>query len=183
MTIGIDSEKITESKVISIDEAKKKLKLFGDKAKAFEKKVLDKQDGQFTELMSVIFGWVLQEDKSKKLMSRLPSGKILFPDWSENLEEIEPGIPYICLVYDRKVNEKGEPGKEAFAKIICREYQPKIFVPSSRMPCMVWTKENGEVKNKVPFGNSYAERMMTLLDMAEKMGWPSVKIVFRKNQK
>lgn len=178
----MDSEKITTSEQMTIDEAKRRLRLSGDKAKEFESKIITKQDGQFTDIMAVVFGWKLQKDGSKKLVSKMPSGKILFPDKSENLTEVEPGVPYICIVYDRKTNEKGEPGKEAFAKIICEEYTPKIFVPSSKIPCMVWVEPNGKMRNKVPHGNSYAERMMMLLTEAEKNGWQSIKIVFRGNQ-
>lgn len=179
----VGSEKLADAKSLTIDEAKKKLKLFGDKAEAFEKKISEREDGQFNLLMSIVFGKKLQEDGSRKLMSKMPSGKALFPDRSESLEEIEPGIPYVCLVYDRELNEKGEPGREAFAKIICKEYQPIIYVPAtSRIPVLVYTKENGETTRKAYPGKSYAERMMALLNESEKLGFPSVKIVYRKNQ-
>jgi len=182
------SERISDAKPLTIDEAKQRLKIGGEKGRAFESKVLERQDGQFTKIVSVIFGWKLQKDGSQKLVSRMSSGKILFPDKSENLDEIEPGIPYICLVYDRpnEYDEAGnliKEGREAFAKLICQEYEPKIFVPQNKLPVMVWTEENGNVRNKVPVQNSYAERMMELINMAEKKGWSSLKIVFRANQK
>lgn len=176
------SEHISKAEPLSIDEAKKKLKLGGDKAKAFEQKIIERQDGQFSQIMSIVFGWKLQEDGSKKLMSKMPSGKALFADRSEVLEEIEPGVPYMCLVYDRKEDEEGRPGREAFAKIICREYKPKIYVPTNHLPVMVWNEESGKVRNEVPHGNSYAERIMKLIIMAEEKGFPSVDIVYRKNQ-
>lgn len=178
---------ITDAKPLTIDEAKQKLKLGGDKARTFEEKVLEKQDGQFTKLMSVVFGWKLQKAGGKKLVSKMPSGKILFPDKSENLDEVKPGMPYMCLVYDRpnEYDDNGaliKQGKEAFAKIICEENRAKIFVPPNRLPVMVWTESNGKVRNKVPVANSYGERMMDLINMAEKMGLPLVEIVFRRNQ-
>ena len=113
--------------------------------------------------------------------------KNCFPDKSENLDEIKPGMPYMCLVYDRpnEYNDAGElikEGREAFAKIICEENRAKIFVPPNRLPVMVWTETSGKVRNKVPVANSYGERMMDLINMAEKMGLPLVEIVFRKNQ-
>ena len=154
----------------------------GDKARNFEKKVLDKQDGQFTQLMSVIFGWKLQDDGSKKLMSKLPCGKALFVDKSEDIDKIEPGIPYICLVYEPNTNPDGTQAKQAYAKIICEEYYPTIFIPSSKLPVMVWIDKNDKKRNYVPRANTYAERVMILLDMAEKEGWSFIKIIFRKNQ-
>lgn len=183
MVDTIGSEMLTDAKPLNVDEAKKKLKLGGKKAKDFEQKVLEKQDGQFSKLMSVIYGWKVQDDGSKKLVSRMPSGKILFPDRSEDIDSIEPGIAYICLVYDRQIDEKGEPGREAFAKIICEESHPIIFVPDSKIPVMVWTEPNGKKRNKVPIGNTYEDRMMQLIKEAEAKGFPFVRVVFRRNQK
>lgn len=183
------SEEISNAKPITVDEAKKKLKIGGEKGRNFESKVLERQDGQFTKLMSMVFGWKLQKDGSKKLVSRMPSGKIAFPDKSENLDEIEQGMPYICLVYDRpnEYDEEGnliKEGREAFAKIICAENEPKIFVPQNDLPVLVWTKENGDVEHKLAHANSFAERMMFLINMARnERKFPSIKIIFRENQR
>jgi len=183
----VGSEDISSAEPLTVDEAKKRLKLGGEKARNFENKIIERQDGQFTKIMSTVFGWKLQKDGSKKLVSRMPSGKILFADKSEDLDTIEPGMPYICLVYDRQQEKDAEgniivKGSEAFAKIICEEYQPKIFVPQNKLPVMVWTERNGKVRNKVPVAESYAERMMILINLAEKMGFASIKIVYRANQ-
>ena len=146
--------------------------------------MLAKQDGQFKDLYVIVFGWKEQgEGKPKKLMSKLPSGKLVFPDKTENVSMIEQGLPYICLVYDRKVDEEGKPGREAFAKIICEEYTPKIYVPSSRLPHMVWRDKSGTLRNKAPFGNTFEERIISAIKEMEKMGFPSVKVVFRINEK
>jgi len=177
------SEHIGESKILTIDEAKKLKRVSGEKAKEFEEKVLAKQDGQFKDLYVIIFGWKLQTDGSKKLVSKLPSGKICFPDKTEKLDQIEAGLPYICLVYDRKVDEEGKPGREAFAKIICEEYQPKIYIPSSRLPLMSWRDKSGQLRNKAPFGNSFEERIVSAIKEMEKMGFPSVKLIYRINEK
>ena len=118
--------------------------------------------------MSIIFGWKIQPNGSKKLMSKLPCGKALFPDKSEDVDSIEPSIPYVCLVYEPEENPDGTQAKQAYAKIICEEYIPIIYVPKSRIPVMVWVDKNGRKRNKVPVGNSYMDRMMILLDMAEK---------------
>lgn len=179
----IPSERIGESKQLTIDEAKRLKRISGEKGKEFEDKVLSKQDGQFKDLYVIVFGWKEQgEGRPKKLMSKLPSGKLIFPDKTENLSLITPGIPYICLVYDRKVDEEGKPGREAFAKIICEEYTPKIYIPSSHLPHMVWRDKNGKLRNKAPFGNSFEERIISAIKEMEKMGFPSVKVVFRINE-
>ena len=176
------SSKITDSKSLTIDEAKRKLKLGGEKARHFEQKVLEKQDDQFSQIMSIIFGWKIQTDASKKMVSKMPNGRILFPDKSEDVDSIEPGIPYICLVYEPELNPDGTPARQAYAKIICEEYIPIIFVPKSRIPVMVWIDEKGKKRNKVPVGNSYTDRMMILLNQAESLKWPFVKIIYRCNQ-
>ena len=173
--LDMDSEYIGSSKIMTIDEAKKKAGLSGEDGDKFEKEVINKQDGLFKDIMSVVFGWKVQPDGSKKLVSRLPNGKILFLDRSERGKNIEPGVPYICLVYERE--------REAFAKVCSEEYQPKIFVPSHKMPVMVWRDKSGKTHRKVPVGDSYEIRMMAALKEMESLGFPSIRIIFRANQK
>jgi len=108
-----------------------------------------------------------------KLMSMLPNGKVVFIDRSQNIEEIIPEDPYICMVYERE--------REAFAKVLFPEYQPKIYIPPSRIPAMVWRDEKGNVRRKVPHENSYEERLIKAIKEMEGMGFESIKIVFRKN--
>ncbi len=183
----MESEYIGSSKIMDIDEAIKKKGVSGKAATEFVDEIAGKQDNQFTSIMSVVFGWKAQPDGSKKLVSKLPNGKIMFPDRSEEVEHIEAGVPYICLIYERKdeLDAKGNvirQGREAFAKICSEEYQPKIFVTKSRMPSMVWREESGKVRNKVPHGNSYEIRMISAIKEMEKLGFPSVRVVFRSNQ-
>jgi hypothetical protein len=170
----VENEKIGVSKVLTVDEAKQKKGVIGEQATKLEQEIASKQNVLFKDIYSVVFGWRVQEDKSRKLVSKMPNGKILFPDRTENMEEVEPGTPYICLVYERE--------REAFAKIICEEHQPKIFVPSSRIPHMVWRDESGKIRRKAPYGNSFEERMISAIKEMEKLGFMSIKIVFRKNQ-
>jgi len=179
------AEKITESKVLTIDEAKKLKGVSGKRGEAFEKEIMEKQNQNplFKDIMSVVFGFKTQNDGTKKLVSKMPSGKILFPDKSEDLAELEPGNAYICLVYDRLDDGKGGPGREAFAKIVCEEYQPKIYILSSRVVQMVWRDNKGKMHHKAPFGNSFEERLVSALKEYENIGLPSAKIIFRRNQK
>jgi len=169
-----ENEKIGTSRPLNIDEVKNLAGLTGERAKKLENEILAKQDLLFKDIYSIVFGWKLQEDKSRKLVSKMPNGKILFPDRTDSTE-IEPSTPYICLVYERE--------REAFAKIICQETQPKIFVPSSRVPHMVYREENGKMRRKAPHGNSYEERIVAAIKEMEKLGFPSIKIIFRSNQK
>lgn len=172
----MDSEYIGSTKIMSIDEAKEKKGVKGlkEKEEEFEKDVVEKQDHLFTDIMSVVFGWKTQPDNSKKLVSKLPNGKIIFPDRSEELERLEPGVPYICLVYERE--------REAFAKICAEEYQPKIFVLANRIVTMVWRNEKGKLENKMPHANTFEERINAAVKEMETLGFASAKIIFRKNQ-
>jgi len=185
MSTGETSEKITESKILTIDDAKKLKGVSGKAAETFEEEITEKQNLNplFKDIMSVVFGWKMQSDGTKKLVSKMPSGKILFPDKSEDINEIEPGNAYICLVYDRTEDGKGGPGREAFAKIICEEYQPKIYVLSSRVVQLVWRDNKGKMRHVAPFGNSFEERIVGAIKQFEELGLPSAKIIYRKNQK
>lgn len=175
MNDTLESEKIGVSEILTIDDAKKLKQVTGEKAKELETQILEKQDILFKDIYCVTFGWKLQKDKSRKIVSKMPNGKILFPDRSEDTHEIEPGLPYLCLVYERD--------KEAFAKIICEEYQPKIFIPTTRIPRMVYKDQSGKMKQKAPLGQTYEDRIIAAIKEMEEMGFPYVKVVFRKNQK
>jgi len=174
MSETLESEYIGSSKIMTIDDAIKKKGVSGDAAETFKNEVSEKQDNLFTDIMSVVFGWKMQPSGDKKLVSKLPNGKIIFPDRSEQRETVQPGVPYICLVYERE--------REAFAKICSEEYQPKIFIPGSRMLTMVWRDDSGKIRRKVPHENSYEERIVAAVKEMEKLKFPSVRIIFRNNQ-
>jgi len=183
--LSMSSEKITESKVLTIEDAKNRKGVTGKRAESFEKEIIENQEKYplFKDIMSVVFGWKVQDDGTRKLVSKMPSGKILFPDKSEDLKSIEPGNAYICLVYDRMDDGKGGPGREAFAKIICEEYQPKIYILSSRVVQMVWRDKKGKMRHKAPFGNSFEDRIVSAIkEFEDGEKFPSAKIVFRRNQ-
>ena len=181
--VGESSEKITEGKVLTIDEAKKLKGVTGKPAESFQNEVTEMMERypQFKDIMSVVFGWKKQPDGSRKLVSKHVSGKILFPDKSEDLKEIEPGNAYLCLVYEPELNAKGEPARETFAKIICEEYQPKIFVLSSRVVTYAYRDPKGHMKRGAAFGNSFEERLIDVIKRYEKLGFPSAKIIYRRN--
>ena len=172
--IKTESEYIGSSKIMTIDDAVKKIGVKGEKADKFKTEVSEKQDNLFTDIMSVVFGWKIQPNGDKKLVSKLPNGKIIFPDRSEQSESVQPGIPYICLVYERD--------REAFAKICSEEYQPKIFIHGTRMITMVWRDDSGNIRRVVPHENSYEDRLVSAIKQMEKLKFPSVRIVFRVNQ-
>ena len=183
--VSVYSDKITDSKSLSIDDAKTLKGVTGKRAEEFEEQVVELQEKYplFNQMFSVVFGWKKQEDGSRKLVSKHPSGKILFPDKSENIQEIEPGNAYLCLVYEPEFNAKGEPAREVFAKIICEEYQPKIFVLPNRVVTYAYRDKKGKMAKGAAFGNSFEERMLDIIKKYEKIGFPSAKIIFRKNTK
>ena len=166
---------MTDTNKMDIDTAKEKKGKLGMSNEEFETIIHRKQDELFSDLRSLIFQWKKQESGEKKLMSRLPNGKVVFLDRSDNPEDINTGAPYICAVYERE--------REAFAKVVCEEYQPKIFVPSSRIPHMVYRDEKGNIRRRAPVANSYEERIVAAIKEMEKLGFPSIKIIFRKNQR
>ena len=170
-----ESEYIGSSKIMTIDEAIDKKGVVGSAADKFMEEVGQKQDKLFKDIMSVVFGWKNQEDGSRKLVSKLPNGKIIFPDRSEQRENLEPGVPYICLVYERE--------REAFAKVCSEEYQPKIFIHGSKVVTMVWRNDSGEIRRKVPHENTFEERIVSAVKEMEKLNFPSVRIIYRSNQK
>lgn len=97
-----------------------------------------------------------------------------FPDRSQNLDEIVPEEPYLCLVFD-------PPGKKvSFAKILFPEYRPKIYIPPSRIPAMVWRDEKGIIHRKVPHADTYEKRLLLCISEMEKLGVESITIVYRR---
>ena len=164
---------------LDADEAIRRKGTFAESNEDALKRIQTTQDEKFTEIRSLRFGWVKQpSDKDgkceMKLMSTLPNGKIIFPDRSQNLDDIIPEEPYLCLVFD-------PPGKKvAFAKILFPEYKPKIYIPPSRIPAMVWRDDKGIVHRKVPHGDTYEKRLITCIKEMEALGMDSVTIIYRK---
>ena len=162
---------------ISIDEAKKRKGKLGMSDGEFEGIVENKQDELFTDLRSLIFQWKEQDDKSKKMMSRLPNGKIVFLDRSDSPDDIKTDTPYICAVFERE--------REAFAKIICEEYKPKIYVLPSHLVRVVYKDKKNNTRKEMPGPQytSYEEKMMYCVKKCEQLGFPEVTIVFRGNRR
>ena len=171
---------IGKVKKLDVDEA---LRLKGTSGSNKEeiKKIDLMQDERFTDIWSLRFGWVEQlpekggKPGQKKLMSMLPNGKKVFIDRYQDPSDVVPEDPYICLVYERE--------REAFAKILFPEYQPKIYIPPSRLPVMVWRDEKGKVKRELGNGNSYEMRLVDCIKKMEAKGFESIKIVYRKNMR
>ncbi len=137
------------------------------------------QDDRFTDFYSLRFGWKEQKieegkDPVKKLIAALPNGKICFLDRSQDEKDVIPEDPYLCLVFDR-------PGSVAFAKILFPEAQPRIYIPATRLPVMVWKDEKNITQRRRAEGNSYEERLANAIKGMELLGFESFKVIFRKN--
>ncbi len=168
---------MTKTTKMDIDEAKQRKGKLGMSNNEFDDIVNEKQDELFSDLRSLIFQWKMQEDnKTKKMMSRLPNGKIVFLDRSDDPEVLKTGTPYICAVFERE--------REAFAKIICEEYTPKIYVLSSHMVNVVYRDSNNKTRRIMPGPQykSYGERMMYCIKKCEELGFPEVSVIFRGNR-
>lgn len=160
------------------DEAIKRKGKFAISDDELLKQIETSQDERFKDIYSLRFGWKKQPtdddtEPEEKLMSMLPNGKVVFVDRSQEEEGVIPEDPYICLVYERP--------REAFAKILFPEYQPKIHIPPSRIPAMVWRDKKGKVHRKLPHGNSYEERLISAIKEMEMLGFESIKIIYKKN--
>ena len=164
------------SKKITIDEAYERKGELGISRERFEEKVMKKTDELFTDLRCLPFSWVEQPDGSKKLMSRLPNGKIVFLDKSEDPTKVRTDISYICAVYERE--------KVAFAKIICEEYIPRINILTNRMVSTVWRDEKGRARRKMhgPFP-TFEERIIDAIKTFEDLGFSEALITFLKNRR
>jgi len=164
---------------MDVDEAVKRKGDYGTDNETTLKLIEKSQDDRFKDIYSLRFGWKKQppEDSTKepesKLMSMLPNGKVIFIDRSQDEKDVIPEDPYICLVY--------EMPRVAFAKVLFPEYQPKIYIPPSRLPVMVWKDANNKTQRKIPDGNSYEERLTNAIREMELLGFDSFKIIFRKN--
>lgn len=160
---------------MSVDEAKQRKGQLGVSESEFEKLIESKQDELFTDLRSLIFQWKEQSDGEKKLMSRLPNGKIVFLDRSDSPEETNTDTPYICAVYERE--------REAFAKIICEEYRPKIYVLPSHSLTLVYRDQKGKTRHEMPGPQfqSYEEKLVYAIKKCESLGFPEINILFRGN--
>ncbi|GAG12495.1 unnamed protein product [marine sediment metagenome] len=71
--------------------------------------------------------------------------------------------------------------------------KPKIIIPHSRLPVMVWEAEcNKEqkkrykkdyyIRNRVPMGETFEVRLGKAVKEFEKMGFETVEIIYRENQ-
>jgi hypothetical protein len=161
---------------MNIDEAKERKGKLGMSGDDFEKVIRSKQDDLFTDLRSLIFQWKVQPDNEKKLMSRLPNGKVVFLDRYDNPEDMKTDTPYICAVYERE--------SEAFAKVVCEEYKPKINVLPSHIVTIVY-KDKNKTKRIMPGPEykNYEERIIYCIKKCEKLGFPEVSVEFKGNRK
>ena len=168
---------VIETKKMSVDEAKEKKGKLGMSDEEFESIVEGKQDELFTDLRSLMFQWKEQENGENKLMSRLPNGKVVFLDRSDDPDTINTDTPYICAVYERE--------REAFAKIVCEEYRPKIYVLPSHLVRIVYRDSKGNTRKEMPGPqyNSYEQKMMYCIKKCEELGFPEINIIFRGNRR
>lgn len=173
-----------ESKKISIDEAKSRTAQLGISDDKFEEEISDKQNEFFTQLHNgIVFSWEKQPKGENKLMGRLPNGKIVFLDRSENSEKVKEGIPYICLIYEPD-ELNGKPGRVAFAKIVSEEYVPRIIVQPSNMVSVIYRKDNGEVRRKlISDCNNFPERIVVAVKELKEQGFPEATIKFIDNER
>jgi len=169
---------MTKTNKMDIDTARDKKGKLGMSDDEFDELVGDKQNELFSDLRSLMFQWKKQDktDKEKKFMSRLPNGKVVFLDRSDDPEDLKTDTPYICAVYERE--------REAFAKVICEEYKPTIYVLPSHLVSIVYRDDKNKTRRIMPGPQykSYGDRMMFCINRCEELGFNEVNIVFRGNR-
>ena len=63
------SEKVSTSKILSIDEALQRKGVVGPAAEEFKNLVVSKQDDLFKDIMCIVFGWKLHGRKTSEIGS------------------------------------------------------------------------------------------------------------------
>lgn len=174
-----------KSKKIGIDKADDLKGELGTSKEKLVERISSKGNGRFSDLWSgIIFSWKEQPGGKKKLMSRLPNGKILFLDWSENDEEIKIDSPYICVVYEPETNPDGTQARQAYARVICKEYMPKITIHKDDVVHIIWKDQKGVTRHTMPgIHNSFEDRLMDAVKQMEKKGYEEIRMIFLKNKK
>jgi len=172
-------DRMAKIEKLSVDEVIQRKGDVGSDTEEILKQIDKVQDDRFTEFYSLRFGWKEQkgeDDKeiSKKLISALPNGKICFLDRSQDEKDIIPEDPYLCLVFDR-------PGSVAFAKVLFPETQPKVYIPATRIPVVVWKNAKNITERYPAKGETYEERLVDAIKKMELLGFESFKVIFRKN--
>jgi len=171
-----------KTKKIDVDEAVKIKGELGTTRKTIMKRVANKEDKWFCDLWKgIVFGYREQKGGGKKLMARLPSGKYVFPDKSENKKSIKPDTPYICLIYE-PLDDDGNKANAAFARIICEEYMPKITVTPKGIVWMVWKNDKGETEKRMTVQKSKNYRIAEAYNRFEEMGYEEIRIICVKNK-
>jgi len=89
-----------------------------------------KSDNYFNDIQEVIF----YKNKENRLIGRLTNGKYVLPNKSEDVNNIEEGLPYICVLRHLE--------KVAFAKILSPTFIPKVFLLPDKILLMEKNPDN-----------------------------------------
>lgn len=161
-----------DAKLKTIDEIKKNNEIpIGMDEELFEKKVAENMDERFTQLRTLIF--VKDKRNPNHAVARLPKGKIVFPDKSVDVSKLKLGVPYICLVYERE--------REAFAKILGEQYEPRIIVTETGL-VLVILRTGNKVSRIAASGGSLHERLWNAYKIIKESGSPTVRLIIRENE-
>ena len=100
----------------------------------FKKKVDEIRDDMFDDIKEIIF----TKNKENKFIGRLPNGKFVLLNKSEDESSIQEGMPYICALRHFE--------KVAFAKIISSVFIPRIIFSRSKGIILVYKKKRSVVQ-------------------------------------
>jgi hypothetical protein len=116
-------EEVKKEEVIAKEEAPKIPPDLREKIDS-DDDVIEKRVDDFGSAFSDITEITFFKSREDKVMGRLPTGKLVFPNRDQKIEDIEIGIPYLVALKHLE--------KVAFAKILSIAFLPRIIFNHDR---------------------------------------------------
>ncbi len=202
----MDKENISEEKLLEVKDSIDKIKetrRVPMSEEEFEKIAFDKYDeNSFNRHEILVFGRTKQPDGTYKVMTRLRSNKVCFPDQTEDIDKIVLGKYYHCWVHEpTPTEEKPNLGRVAFARIICEVYVEKIYISENWIYTHLYRDSKGnthrdpetleqrsemikltEAEKKIEIKPEH-KRLLIALIRAKERGTDVVEVIFQENRR
>lgn len=137
----------------------------------FEKLVADNMDEKFTQIRTIVF--VKDRRNPNHVIGWLPKGKIVFPHKNADIKNLKPGIPYICLIYEKD--------RYAYAKVLGEQYEPRVIVTDTGVVILI-IRIGDKTQQIICKGKNDAEKLAFAYKKIAELGEPSFKVIIRKNR-
>ena len=116
----------------------------------YQKKVAEIKDDMFDDIREIIF----MANKEGKLLGRLPNGKFVLLNKSEDSKNIIAGLPYICALRHFE--------KVAFAKVIAQVFIPKVIFSKLGIILVCKDEKVGSIREKIKDIHCLKDRLKDL---------------------